>query len=167
MKTTNPLSDTYISHGMIIQDVSPSKVTLTIGLRLAGISYDNASVIHCNKVENSWDSFFKSLSSDYSVKNRYSKCGTYKPELKGYYDDSMSKANEFSKSQRNARLCQLHDGIEAKIIFRSESHLFLSRELPHLGKGHSASSAVELDALLQAEARAFAPIVEQAKFQTS
>lgn len=164
MKTINPLSNTYISRRMIIQETSPSRVTLTIGLRISGISFDNASVTHCHTVESSWDSFLKTVSPDYAIKNRYSKCGDFKPDLKSYYDDSMSKANEFSKSQRNARLCQLHDGIEARMLFRSESHLFLTRELCHPGKPYSPASAEELDALFQAEFRAFAPIVEQAKY---
>jgi len=165
MKTkSNPLSDTYISHGMIIQGDLSSNTTLTIGLRLSGISYDDVSVLHCNNVENAWLSFLKSLTADYTVKTRYSKCGSYKPELKAYYDDTVARANDFSMSQRNARLCQINDSIEAKQIFRSESHLFLSRQLTKSGKRNSISSTDELDALLQAEAQAFAPIIEQARF---
>lgn len=163
MRTNNPLADTFISHGMIIQEISPTQVSLTIGLRLTGISFDNASITQCHNIESSWDSFTKTLSPDFSVKNRYSKCGSFEKELRGYYDDTMSKANEFSQSQRNAKVCQLHDAIEARTLFRSESHLFLTRDLHDTGKRASPSSAAELEALFQAEFRSFHPVVEQAQ----
>lgn len=147
---------------MIIQGDLSKGTSLTIGLRVSGISFDNASVLHCNTVEGAWFSFVKSLSADCTLKTRYSKFGSYRPALKTYYDTTNSQnTNEFSRSQRNARLCQINDSIEAKGIFRSESHLFISRSLGQVvGR---LSSTNELETLLQAEAQAFHPIVEQAR----
>lgn len=161
MKTTSPLSETYISHGMIIQERSPSILALTIGVKLSGITFDNAGIAHCRNVESAWLSLMKTLSPRDSMKIRYAKSGSFTPNLRTYYEDTMSQANEFSKSQRNAKLCQLHDAIESRQLFRSESHLFFTRELSLTSKGPSTSSAAGLDSLLEAESHSFAPLVEQ------
>lgn len=164
MKNKNPLSDTYISAGMIIRGDLSRGTTVTIGLRVSGISFDNASVLHCNSIESSWLSFYKSLTTDYTVKTRYSKLGSFQREMKAYYDDSCSEAaNEFSLEQRNARLCQINDRIQSKEIFRSESHLFISRRVDEIPSRKSEPSVEALTSLLRAEAMSFEPIIEQAR----
>lgn len=164
--SSTTLEETFITQGMVVSSTLQGEITLTIGLSLSGISFENKSVLHCNTVENSFLTLLRSLSSDYTLQTRFGKFGSLKSEMKSYYEDTQTSGTQWSKTLRNARLCQLHDEVEAGQIFRSETHLFLSRRLGEQGKYFGAKTAQDLNALLKAEALGFAPAIEQVKLAT-
>ena len=148
---------------MVVGSTQQGEITLTIGLSLSGISFENKSILHCNTVENSFLTLLRSLSADYTLQTRFGKFGSFKLEMKSYYGDTQASGTEWSNTLRNARLCQLNDEIEAGQIFRSKTRLFLSRRLGEQSKYFGAKTADDLNTLLKAEALGFSPAVEQVK----
>lgn len=161
---TNPLSDIYISNGIIIQGDPSSEATLTCGIRITGIALENASNLQCSNVEDTLRSLLQSIPSDLRIQIRFTNSGDYTSELESYYQTTQSKANRWSKEQRNFRYLQSNEQFDLGKISRQEVHLFLSRSIRNQSShGSSISQAAGIEALLAAEAASFKSIFQQVR----
>lgn len=161
---TNPLSDTYISNGIIIQGDPTNDATLTCGIRITGIALEHASNLQCSNLEDSFRSLLQCIPEDLRIQIRFTNSGDYTSELERYYQTTQSKANRWSKEQRNFRFLQSHEQFDSGKISRQEVHFFLSRKIKSMStRGDTTSQSDEIEALLKAEAASFDSVFQQVK----
>lgn len=158
----NPLSNIYISNGIIIDCNQGKETKLTCGLCLSGITMDNASNLYCGNVEHALRSLLQSLPKDYSLQVRFANSGSYSSELEQYYQTSETKGNDWSRSYRNFRYSQLNDYIECDIVSRKEVHIFVSRKIA--SKEHKRLTDKAMTVLLESEAHSFSNVMEHIRY---
>ncbi len=161
MKNKNILEDLYISNNMIIQDDPMHKGKLTCGISIIGIQMENSSNLFFAALEESLRSLLQSLPSEYG---NIQVCFTNNAEdfdsLNNYYTTTESKANAWSRSQRNFTYCNINDQVQEGLITRKEVYLYISRIID---QKKDRVEVKDLDTLLQAESSAFNGIVDQIK----
>ncbi len=160
---TNPLSDIYISNGIIIQGDPTNDATLTCGIRITGITLENASNLQCSNVEDTFRGLLQTIPPDLQLQVRFTNSGDYTAELETYYQTTNSKANRWSKEQRNHRFSRFHEQFDSDRISRQEVHLFLSREIKRASARVSKSPTDEIEAVLKAEASSFDSVFQQVR----
>jgi hypothetical protein len=157
----NPLSDLYISHGMVIQGDPTSVATLTRGIRITGLALENASNLHCSSVEHSLRSLLQCVPSEFSIQVRFTNSGDYNAELQNYFHTTEAKAGRWSKEQRNFRFSRIHQQFDLGNISRQEVRFFISRKIAHQGERANGLKESKISALLTAESASFDGVFQQ------
>jgi len=156
----NPLHNIYIVDSLLV-DENPKRTKVTCGLRVSGITMENASNLYCSSLEDVLQSLLQSLSEEYTLQVKFSNAGNYDKELEQYYEVTESKANAWSRSQRNFKYSQLNDYIENGIVTRKEVHIYISRVINKGKKRGSKMEAETMETLIKAESNSFESVIQE------